>query len=319
VNRELLEEEILLILSYSVLVGGAMLPGVWAVALLLALAPATPQRAKESGENKRVLATYRIPFRLTETQHLLVRVKLNGKGPYNFIVDTGAPMLFVSKDVAKKIGVAPDASKVGIFERFELEGGAVLNKIPARIEDPMQLRGMNALGLAGTKLDGILGYNVLACFRMEIDLTQTAMIWHHLDYSPEAARPLPLEGTEMEKPPAGIANMERMANMMSMLLAKKGETTIRQRGFIGMELIEDQNGVIVQAVLAESPAAQAGLLSGDRITAIATSPTQIKPVSSLAELFRTTATVTAGKVVRFTISRGGAKREVSVTAGKGGF
>jgi hypothetical protein len=288
------------------------------VLALLLLAP-LPQKVKESGESKRVLATYRIPFRLTDTQHLLVRAKLNGKGPYNFIVDTGAPMLFVSKDVAKKLGVTPNATKVGVFERVELEGGAVLKKMPARIEDPMQLRGMNAIGLAGTKLDGILGYNLLARFRMEIDLTQTAMTWHLLDYEPEAVKPLVIDEKASEKPVAGMANMEALANMMSVLMARRGETTLRQRGFLGVELIEDEKGIIVQTVLAESPAAQAGVKAGDRITSVALTQAEPKAVASLAEITRLMATVTTGKKVWFTVERNGEKQEIAVTAGKEGF
>lgn len=290
-----------------------------AVLAFLLLAPAPQQRPRANGVNKRVLATYRIPFRLSETQHILVRAKLNGSGPYNFIVDTGAPMLFVSTEVAKKIGITPDATKVGIFERLELEGGAVLEKIPARIENPMQLRGMNAMGLAGTKLDGILGYNVLARFRMEIDLSQTAMVWHLLDYDPEAVRPLILDEKEAEQPVASIANMERMANMMSALLARRDETTIQQRGFFGIELAQDKQGVTVKAVLPDSPATQANLKAGDRITAVAAGQNGVTKVSTLASLMEQMAKVTAGKSARFHITRGGEKREVSITAGKEGF
>ena len=49
-----------------------------------------------------------VPYRLTKTQHILVRAKINGKGSYNFIVDTGAPALFVSKKTADAAGVNPD-------------------------------------------------------------------------------------------------------------------------------------------------------------------------------------------------------------------
>lgn len=34
-----------------------------------------------------------VPFRLTDTNHILIRLKINGKGPFNFIVDTGAPAM----------------------------------------------------------------------------------------------------------------------------------------------------------------------------------------------------------------------------------
>jgi hypothetical protein len=116
---------------------------------------------------KPVLKSYRIPYRLTDTNHVMVRVKLNGKGPFNFIIDTGAPALFVATDVAKKLGVKPDKSGWGTFDRFEIEGGAIEKKAKGRVETPFQLEGMNALGIAGDNLHGIIGYNLLARYRME--------------------------------------------------------------------------------------------------------------------------------------------------------
>ena len=51
---------------------------------LLALASRLPadEGKKEKAE------TYQVPYRLTDTQHILVRAKINGQGPFNFIVDT---------------------------------------------------------------------------------------------------------------------------------------------------------------------------------------------------------------------------------------
>ena len=36
---------------------------------------------------------------------------------------------------------------------------------------------MNGLGLAGVELHGMIGYNVLARYRMEIDFTRDKMTW----------------------------------------------------------------------------------------------------------------------------------------------
>ena len=55
----------------------------------------------------------------------MVRAKINGKGPFNFILDTGAPALFVATEVAKKAGVEPDKKGWGTFDSFEIEGGVV--------------------------------------------------------------------------------------------------------------------------------------------------------------------------------------------------
>src|SRR5258707_10958430 len=125
------------------------------LALLCQVPPLWADEAKKTDAR-----TFEIPYRLTDTLHVMVRVKINGKGPYNFILDTGAPALFVSTGICKKLGLEADKNGWGTFERFEIEGGAVIAKAKGRIEDPFQLRGMNKMGLAGAELHGIIGYNV---------------------------------------------------------------------------------------------------------------------------------------------------------------
>src|SRR5438067_12871518 len=124
---------------------------VWLACVLL-LVPLSLHAADEPAKAK--AETYQVPFRLTDTKHVLIRAKINGKGPFNFILDTGAPALFVSTAAAKKLGVTPDARGWGTFDRFEIEGGVVLTKARGRIEDPFQLEGMNGRGLAGAELHG---------------------------------------------------------------------------------------------------------------------------------------------------------------------
>src|SRR5262249_17780726 len=96
--------------------------------------------------------TFEVPFRLTIPKHIMVRAKINNKGPFNFILDTGAPALFVAVPVVKKLGVKPDANGWATFDRFEIEGGVVLNNAKGRAETPFQLEGMNGMGLAGAEL-----------------------------------------------------------------------------------------------------------------------------------------------------------------------
>src|SRR5438552_304020 len=84
-----------------------------------------------------------VSYRLTDTQHVLVRVKINGKGPFNFIVDTGAPILFVSTPVGKKLGLKADAKGFTILDKLEFEGGLTQTKVKCRVETPFQLEGMN--------------------------------------------------------------------------------------------------------------------------------------------------------------------------------
>src|SRR5262245_56304412 len=125
-----------------------------------------------------------VPYKLTDTKHIMVRVKLNDKGPFNFIVDTGAPALFVATAAAKKAGITPGKDGMGTFDKVELEGGVVLEKFSARIEDPFQLKGMNSMGLAGVELHGMMGYTVLAKYKIQYDLTSDKLLLTPLKFDP---------------------------------------------------------------------------------------------------------------------------------------
>ena len=49
--------------------------------------------------------TYQVPYRMTNFNHFMVRAKINGQGPFNFIVDTGAPAMFIATKPAEQIGL----------------------------------------------------------------------------------------------------------------------------------------------------------------------------------------------------------------------
>jgi hypothetical protein len=271
--------------------------------------------------------TYRIPYRLTNTSHIMVRAKVNGKGPFNLIVDTGAPALYLAVPAAKEAGLAipkqekqakqDDKDKKGkkktppmvVLDRFDIEGGASLTKIKCVIETPFQLTGMNAFDLPGEKLHGIIGYSVLARFRMELDFTRDTMLWTRLDFDPPP--PVPLGG----KDDPGQSQLEALGNLMKGLakfMDVKPAPPPVPRGFLGVELADRDGAVTVSGVLPKAPAAQAGLRQGDRITAV-----EGKEVGSSAEVLRQAARVTAGETVRLTVDRGGQTREITVTAAEG--
>src|SRR5205085_1662449 len=153
--------------------GGKPMKWFWSGAALVMLCLAPPARAEEA--IKKATESFQVPYRLTVPKHVLVRAKINGKGPYNFILDTGAPALFVAVAVANKADIKADSKHWATLDRFEIEGGVVLTKARARIETPFQLEGMNGMGLAGAEVHGLIGYNVLAQYRMTIDVTRDKM------------------------------------------------------------------------------------------------------------------------------------------------
>src|SRR5207249_11448573 len=114
----------------------------------------------------------------------------------NFIVDTGAPILFVSTPVGKKLGLAADVKGITVLDKLEFEGGLALEKVKCRVETPFQLEGMNGMGMAGVELHGILGYTVLAHFRMEFDFTRDKMTWTRLAFEPPPPQPVGGKGPQ---------------------------------------------------------------------------------------------------------------------------
>lgn len=274
---------------------------------LAALAPADPKPAKAPD----VGTAYRVPYRLTLTNHYLVRVKINGKGPFNFLVDTGAPYLFVSTEAARKIGLAP-APKGEYWtkiDRFDMEGGASLEGIKGRVEDPFQLVGMNALGLPGASIDGILGFTVLARYRMEFDPTKDRMTWTRLDYEPED--PFVPRNAEARQDP-GVQAMNAMGPMMKVLsvfVGKQPEDVLQAQGLLGIEFDE---GLKVTAVLPDSPAAKAGAAVGDRVTRL-----RDKAVSTSKAAHEAIAPVRPGDRVELVVDRDGKAVEMTLTAADG--
>ena len=258
------------------------------------------------GEEPKKGATVQVPYRLTETKHVLVRAKLNGKGPFNFILDTGAPALFVATAVAKKVGVEPDQGGWGTFDKFELEGGLEIPKAQGQIADPFQLEGMNKLGLAGVELHGVIGFNLIARFKIELDFTRDRMGWTRLDFDP----PLPekLKG----KAPASLEAMAGLVKVMAALMGKQKEREVKVRGFLGVEVEEKDGSLVVRGVLEGSPAALAGLKVGDQLTHF-----QEQPVKTVAELQKQSAERQAGETVKLTLLRGGEKKELEIKLAKG--
>jgi hypothetical protein len=274
---------------------------------LLALVPVVLDAAEE--KDKEVSKSFEVPYRLTIPKHVLVRAKINGKGPFNFILDTGAPALFVAVPVCKKLGIKGDANNWGTFDRFEIEGGVVLEKVKGRVETPFQLEGMNGMGLAGAEVHGMIGYDILARYRMTIDFTRDKMIWTPLKWKP--------------KPPAGMGGnvkggaggLEVMGSIMKTLgsfLGAKPTPDTTLRGFIGATLKEGDEYPSVQGVLSEGPAGKAGLLVGDKVTKV-----QDRTVTNIADVNKRLGTLKPGEKVKLTVERGTETKEITFTLGEG--
>lgn len=249
---------------------------------------------------------FQVPYRLTDTNHVLVRAKINGKGPYNFILDTGAPALFVATAVCKKLDIEGDKQKWGTFKRFELEGGVAMKDVKGRVEDPFQLEGMNGLGMAGVELHGIIGYTVLARYKLEFDFTKNKMTWIETDFKPQQPWGMGQSGG------SGLEAIGSIMKVMGGLLGKKPQPTIVYRGFIGITLETQGDTVVVKTVLADSPADKAGVKSGDELKTV-----QGKTIRKLEDVQGAAAKLGTDEKVQLSLQRGNETIELTFQAGKG--
>jgi serine protease Do len=298
--------------------------GITALTLTSALALDAPNGTKPPPPASQIGRTFQIPYRLTDTNHFLVRVRINGKGPFNFLVDSGAPALFIATETAKKVGLKPIQDEFWTpVDRLDFEGGAELTGLKARVEDPFQLVGMNALGLPGASIDGILGFTILGRFRLEIDLSRDRMAWTRLDYSPPDP-PVPKRKRGVEQgAPLGIQAMNAigpLAKGLAFLMGKQPEEVQHPRGFLGLEWSEQaeagQKIVRIQSVLKESPAARGGLEPGDLLVKI-----DDHAIASLQAARTALAGIRPHDSVSLIVRRGtmdnGRELKLTVTAGEG--
>ncbi len=298
------------------------------LAVIIVLAGAHAGQKPGSGKedhDPQIGQSFQVPYRLTDTNHFLVRVRINGKGPFNFLVDSGAPALYVATETAAKVGLKPVKGEFWTnVDRLDLEGGARLLGIKARIEDPFQLVGMNALGLPGASIDGILGFTILARFRLEIDPTRDSMTWTRLNHTP-ADPPIPHHGEGGDAPPElrVMSALGPLAKGLAFLMGKQPEEERYPRGFLGLEWAETRDTltgeltVRVIRVVASSPAANADIKAGDRLIRA-----RGRPVTSIKTARAALSTIRAGNPVELTLQRGNEQHKaheltVTITAGEG--
>lgn len=270
------------------------------VAAFLACVPAL-------GAAQEVGKPHPVPYRLTDTQHVLVRMKINGKGPFNFVVDTGCPVLIVATPVAEKAGLKTTNGWATI-ENLQIEGGLTQKNVKARVEVPFQIEGMNKMGLPGVELHGLLGYTVIAKYKMEFDFTRDRMNWTPLAFDPTPPAGLAMKGNAS----AGMDLMVGLVKVLTFVAGLKPGPPPVPRGFVGVEFAEKDKQVIVQRVLEGSPGAAAGLKAGDRLTAI-----EGADVGSLADVQRLTRTSAVGAELKIEVRRGEEKVETKIKLGDG--
>lgn len=133
-----------------------------------------PKRVESFGRG----AKTEVPIRLASPAKplILVDVHANGRGPFQFAIDTGTSTTVIAPELAKQLGVesspagagttggAPVDFSAGILQSFQL-GGTRTDNMAVVVADFFDM-----LNIAiGAKLDGIVGYNFLRNYKVLID------------------------------------------------------------------------------------------------------------------------------------------------------
>ena len=248
-----------------------------------------------------------VKFDLVSSGHFIVKAKVNGKGPYNLIFDTGAPTTLVTPKIAKEAGLSKDATDKPLIPLFGM-GGQV--KIKDFQVGDVKADGVNAMIMNHPtveafseafkekygSIEGIVGFPFFARYKMTVDYKAEEMTFVPSGYKP------------------GDVMADLMQTMMASLTAGGGKKpeprVLAPAGLWGLELAKGKSdedaGIDVKSVLTGGPAADAGLKTGDRILTI-----DGRWTDTLGDAYQAASFVKPGKKAEVVVKRGG--KEVKLT------
>jgi len=269
--------------------------------LLLVAGKATPQAAD----------SIKVPFVLTGSGHFIVEVKINDKGPYKLIFDTGAPTMLITNRIAQDSGVV-DKKKGGGGSLFSPFGAMAQSKAKQFSIGDLKADdvGMMVFDHPTVKafsdhykkehgsIDGIVGFPLFARYKMVVDY----------------------QAKELTMTPNGYKPADVMESMMKMMMGGKenqGKPKIAgANGHWGLVVDKDakdeEEGVDIKVVMPDSPAEKAGLKPGDRLLTI-----DGRWTDSIGDTYQAAGAVKANKAAAVTFKRAGKAMELKMTPASG--
>jgi hypothetical protein len=245
-----------------------------------------------------------VPFELLKSGHMTVQVKVNGKGPYRLIFDTGAPITLLNNKIAKEAGLLKDVQRplfsifgnMGEVKVKNLQvGGQKAADVSALVMDHPTVEAIsNAFG----PIDGIVGFPFFARFKMTLDYQAKT-----LTFVPNGFKPPDVMKAMMAAMMTGISGGEEGPKVLS---------PAAQWGMLVNKDAGDEAGIVVGTVLPGSAAAKAGLKDGDRLLIL-----DGRWTDSLADLYTAAGHIEAGKSVTVVVKRGEKELKLQVKPSSG--
>jgi hypothetical protein len=219
---------------------------------MLALAPVTEAAAPPSASfmNRPTI----IPIEIIKSGHIAIRAMVNGHGPYRFIFDTGAPQLLISEKVGKEAHILPRDfeppffTPLGNLGEFPVKS-LVLGRSNQRylVADIWNHPTVEELGKMFGRFEGLIGFPYFAHYQVTIDYKARTMTLVPCVYTPDDTK-------------------QKMTNKMSQPGMAKVYLPSESIGIqVSKPAADDSAGVVISTVLPNSPAAEAGVKTGDRL------------------------------------------------------
>jgi membrane-associated protease RseP (regulator of RpoE activity) len=274
-------------------------------ATALVFAFAAFARAETPVKKESAVKPITVPFELLSSGHMAVQVKVNGKGPFRLIFDTGAPITLLNNRIAKEADLLKGMERplfaifgnMGEVKVKELQvGSQKATNVAAIVMDHPTVE---AISRAFGPIDGIVGFPFFARFKMTLDYQAKTMT-----FVPNDFKPPDVMKAMMAALMTGVTAGDEAPKVLSPA-AQWGMLVRKDAG-------DEADGVKVTSVLPGSAAAAAGLKSGDRLLTL-----NGRWTDSLADLFTAAGYVQADKAVVVVVKRGGKEVELKVKPAPG--
>jgi predicted aspartyl protease len=124
-----------------------------------------------------------LPFTLTGTGQILVPAMINGKGPYLFVLDTGANRSAISETLAARLALEP----VAVTELVTATGSAMRSVVKVQsialgdhgagdlLVTTLPAERIQSIN---TKAEGLIGQDVLINAHFTLDYRRKKVLWH---------------------------------------------------------------------------------------------------------------------------------------------
>lgn len=197
----------------------------------------------------------RVPLEILKTGHIVVSVKVNDKGPYRLLFDTGAPVTLISSKVATEAKVIKPSLGFSLFgaggqaniQSLELGNLKTQNNSVIVMDHPT----IKVMSKFFGPIEGIIGFSTYSRYKLAIDYKDSSIAFTPNNYIPQ----------------------DTIKAMMDRMMGNnKNRETLCSKGVWGFEVqkleTDTGDGLDIISVAPGSVIAKAGLKKGDRILSL---------------------------------------------------